>query len=68
MTLVTRDARRCTRHVSDGDATLRALKVAAHRRYRRETGSLTRLVTDGRVDADEADFSPSHVVDGRDVS
>lgn len=68
MNLVTRSARRCTRHVSDGEATLRALKVAAHRRYRRETGSLTRLVADGRVEADDADFTPSHVVDGRDVS
>jgi len=68
MTLVTKDARRCTRHVTCGEATLRGLKVAAHRRYRRETGNLVRQIADGRVDSEVADFTPSHVVDGRDVS
>jgi len=68
MNLVTRDARRSTRHVCGGEATLRSLKIDAHRRYRRETAVVTRLVATGRLDAETADYSPSHVVDGRDVS
>jgi hypothetical protein len=66
--LITRSARRSTRHVVNGADHLRNLKIAARRSARREEAVLTRLVADGRVDADLADFTPSHNVDGRDVS
>ncbi len=68
MNLVTRDARRSTRHVCGGNTYLTNLKVAGHRAARHESRITVALVVSGRLDADDADFEPSFTVDGRDVS
>ncbi len=66
--LITRSARRSTRHVCGGSTYLTSLKAEAHRRARRVSNETTRRVAFGHLDADAADFEPNFTIDGRDVS
>lgn len=66
--IVTKDARRCTRHVTNGQSTLAYLKVEGNRRARHYANQVTRQVAKGDLDEDNALFEPDFRIDGRDVS
>ena len=65
---ITKDARKATRLVKGGERDLAVRKVQARRAARREANCLTRRICEGAVDPSEADFSPSHILSGRDIA